>query len=572
MKEQLDKDFKQLDKPILVIIDDVDRLSSDEIVLLFQLIKANGDFHNLIYLVMCQRSFVETALGKLAPGAGREFLEKIVQIPFDIPVASGQILKKELFGKLAQLGVGFERLEENKALNKLYSDSLKTYFVTMRDICRFINTLSFHVVLLRSGRGLQVNVIDLIVLEVLRVFEQGIYERMPTIRDSLLLVSRFVDERETHPMFQSDIAYLLDGVAKDSLLEVKKILSYLFPNINFEAGEDGFGRVVGRDLMKKGIEDRRVYHQQYFDRYFQLVIPSGDIRIDRFNELLSLNQSPQIVALLDKIKQEMIFSSILLDLQQSIVNKRISFDPSLIAGILSFWETKFNEVLISFVGDNSELVQLMFCAVEDNKGVRYHKDSFDKFMDKHKLGVTLELLEEILDFVFGCGFSNEEFLEVLWRTEAVLLVYMIIKRCHRSCIVDPESSLAKAFCEKFDESVEKGSLVVTPFLSACFRWRLGLIPRREGRQQFISKLLGRQFRVMDIIVLAYGYGTVNRLQLELLVHLNMLVERDELVKSYKIIERYVVSPHKEAWRDFKEKADRYTDFTGFDLVGLGGGW
>jgi predicted KAP-like P-loop ATPase len=52
VKKDLSNTLKALKEPILIVMDDVDRLSTDEIKLLFQLVKANADFPNLIYLLL----------------------------------------------------------------------------------------------------------------------------------------------------------------------------------------------------------------------------------------------------------------------------------------------------------------------------------------------------------------------------------------------------------------------------------------------------------------------------------------------------------------------------------------
>jgi len=68
--------LEKIQNPLLIIIDDVDRLTNDEIRSLFKLVKANADFPNLIYLILCDREVVEESLDKLTPGRGKEFLKK----------------------------------------------------------------------------------------------------------------------------------------------------------------------------------------------------------------------------------------------------------------------------------------------------------------------------------------------------------------------------------------------------------------------------------------------------------------------------------------------------------------
>jgi hypothetical protein len=72
--------LRALKKPILIVMDDVDRLSIDEVMLLFQLVKASADFPNMVYLLLFQRDIVEKSLQDGAPTSAREFLEKIVQV------------------------------------------------------------------------------------------------------------------------------------------------------------------------------------------------------------------------------------------------------------------------------------------------------------------------------------------------------------------------------------------------------------------------------------------------------------------------------------------------------------
>jgi len=83
IKAEIAKDLKRLRAPILVVLDDLDRLTPHEMLEAFQLIKANGDFPNLTYLVLCERAVVENNITKALSVPGRDYLEKIVQVAFD---------------------------------------------------------------------------------------------------------------------------------------------------------------------------------------------------------------------------------------------------------------------------------------------------------------------------------------------------------------------------------------------------------------------------------------------------------------------------------------------------------
>jgi predicted KAP-like P-loop ATPase len=96
----------------------------------FQLVKANADFPNLVYLLLFQRDIVEKNLEKVTSGSGKDFLEKIVQVGFDAAAqprnktAAEEILK-QLFPRLT---VGSEE-RYYRQLRVCHSDVFDRYFL-----------------------------------------------------------------------------------------------------------------------------------------------------------------------------------------------------------------------------------------------------------------------------------------------------------------------------------------------------------------------------------------------------------------------------------------------------------
>jgi hypothetical protein len=62
LKRELTELLRQLRQPLLVVIDDIDRLTPDEMKAVFQLVRANADLPNLVYLLLFPREPVERAL------------------------------------------------------------------------------------------------------------------------------------------------------------------------------------------------------------------------------------------------------------------------------------------------------------------------------------------------------------------------------------------------------------------------------------------------------------------------------------------------------------------------------
>lgn len=67
------------------MIDDVDRLSNEEIISVFQLVKTIADFPYAVYLLAFDCEIIINALREVQKGDGAEYLEKIVQVPFELP-------------------------------------------------------------------------------------------------------------------------------------------------------------------------------------------------------------------------------------------------------------------------------------------------------------------------------------------------------------------------------------------------------------------------------------------------------------------------------------------------------
>lgn len=99
-KREVEKTLLELDCKILVVIDDIDRLSNEQIRLVFQLVNAVAGFPNTIYLLSFDKDIVSRALEDVQGCNGQEYLEKIIQVPFDVPPVDISRLYNVLFEKL----------------------------------------------------------------------------------------------------------------------------------------------------------------------------------------------------------------------------------------------------------------------------------------------------------------------------------------------------------------------------------------------------------------------------------------------------------------------------------------
>ena len=167
LKTDITKALKEQQKRIWVIIDDIDRLTSDEIRQLFRLIKAVADFPNIVYLLAFDREVVVKAVEQMQDSSGEAYLEKIVQVPFELPLPDKTSLRKLLFERLQAILADIpDELFDQTYWGNVYLDGIEHFITTPRDIIRLTNTLS---VTYPAVKG-EVNPVDFIAVETLRVF------------------------------------------------------------------------------------------------------------------------------------------------------------------------------------------------------------------------------------------------------------------------------------------------------------------------------------------------------------------------------------------------------------------
>jgi len=283
-KSDLADVLKGRTKPVLVVIDDIDRLTREEIRQIFQLVKANADLPKLVYLLLFQRDVVERSLARLAPISGREFLKKIVQVEFNVPEIDPprleRILDEGLDRLLSTPGVQ-ERFDKERWYN-VFIPGLRRYFKSLRDVYRFLASLEFHLGLFRTESSFAVNPVDLIALEGLRVFEPDVYRQLPdakhVVTGSTADLDRQRGAKETREVVESILQVCLQ--TRD---RVEVILKQLFPRV--QGALENYGISGGEERWQREL---RVCDPDIFGRYFSLSFPEGDIPQPEFDRLLAL--------------------------------------------------------------------------------------------------------------------------------------------------------------------------------------------------------------------------------------------------------------------------------------------
>src|SRR5665648_549329 len=103
---EIAEELRKQPRRIFVTVDDIDRLNPEEIRQLFGVIKSIRDSPNVVYLLTFDKRVVIEALRESQGISGENYLEKIVQFPFELPLPDRSSLYRLLFARLESIMAG----------------------------------------------------------------------------------------------------------------------------------------------------------------------------------------------------------------------------------------------------------------------------------------------------------------------------------------------------------------------------------------------------------------------------------------------------------------------------------
>lgn len=269
-KKDIEKHLNKLDKKILIIIDDIDRLNNTEIKQIFQLIKSLGNFPNTIYLSSMDKDVVINALSEVQQGDGNEYLEKIINVPLEIPQLSKSDVHKFLFSKLDEIIKDIDEKDfDQNYWGNIFHSGYKNFFGNIRDVIRYINILRFN----HNALKQKVNIIDLMVVSAFQVFEPKVYEFLKHNKDLLSGQESdgggysYSQKSENQKKLREELDKCKVKLQKLDENSFSDLLKELFLKVNEASSNTHY---IGglSDLRKKS----KVSSPEYFDAYFSLTL------------------------------------------------------------------------------------------------------------------------------------------------------------------------------------------------------------------------------------------------------------------------------------------------------------
>ena len=182
-KENIVNLLREANRKIIVIIDDIDRLSNEQIRQVFQLVSSVAKFPNTTYLLVFDREIVVKALEKVQEGDGNDYLEKIIQLPIQLPELNNEKLYELLFERLDTLIKKYPSIAfKEDRWSKLFSTCIAPFICTIRDINRLINLLQFKF----SGIPSDVDFSDMVALSSIEINQPQLYDWIKDNKNTVL--------------------------------------------------------------------------------------------------------------------------------------------------------------------------------------------------------------------------------------------------------------------------------------------------------------------------------------------------------------------------------------------------
>ena len=267
-KTKIEEGLKQLDKPIVVTIDDIDRLAADEMFEVLRLIRNTAAFPNLIYVVCYDKDYVVRQIQKKGISESDLYLEKIFPLELSLPKTEEVSLMETFRHSLIYMNFMHGR-RESLIRGLTHEDELMMVRLlpTYRKMKRFARLLVTNGTFITKKVGEKnVDLYDLLLIELLHFCMQDVYVTLRDKPEELLDAKTDDRTRQVRYYLKSDFLNILEN--KNLNIYETKLLCKCF------------------DIRT----DERTHHLAYVDsymNYFCMSTPTVMISKEEFISVIS---------------------------------------------------------------------------------------------------------------------------------------------------------------------------------------------------------------------------------------------------------------------------------------------
>ena len=286
-KQDLIDIFYNLDYKIIISIDNIDRLSDDEIQQIFLLVKSLADFPNVIYILSFDQNIVIKTLNKLQVYSGEDYIKKIIQIEILVPEITQSRKNSLIFKRIYPI---YEKFSKDSWIplddfNDIYW-MIVPFIKNIRDLNRLVNIFNFYLFSFKD----EININDFLLLLVLQLFEKECYDEIKNNKKFLLdYVSIQRYSRDEQNEMINDFYNNLCNVSKADNKSLLSLLVYILPIFNRIQIPN-----ISLDHGSEDDKELRLCSNNHFDKYFTLSLEDDDVSNGLINQIVNLDDFNEI--------------------------------------------------------------------------------------------------------------------------------------------------------------------------------------------------------------------------------------------------------------------------------------
>ncbi len=287
LRERAAEGLKTLDHPVLMILDDLDRLSPEELLLTFKLVRLLGRLPNVYYLLAYdEETLIEVLESTDLVGTGTDraqrYLEKIVQVRLEIPPLLTEQRSTLVNATLDELCRRHSITLPVDASNRL-SRAWRECMVDYLDQPRSVKRLFTQVDSLWPEVAGEVDFVDFVAITFLRTFERSTFDLVLTHREELLQLDSgwgLSSQQERPEERWQRWRKLISSTSPKHPDSIANLLSQLFLYLRGARDATSYMGSYAEDVKRRlGVGSR-----EYFDRYVQSGVPDSELRLSMVRE------------------------------------------------------------------------------------------------------------------------------------------------------------------------------------------------------------------------------------------------------------------------------------------------
>lgn len=298
-KEDLETILKESNQKIIVMIDDIDRLTNSQIRDIFHLVKQVGNLPNIVYILSMDREIVCRALKEIHNIDGNEYLEKIIQVPFEIPQISKSKVHEYLLNQLNQIinERSNDTIIDGSYWGKVFINCVTPYIDNLRDVNRLVNIFKFKYEALHQ----EISVEDMIGITTLEVLESKLYKWIYNHKDILCkkIEDKTFRNKTISGEYRKEFYDEFKGINIDPDRSIRCI-STMFPVFAKEINEYQGIYQSNAESKKK----MRICDDERFDIYFRHDLDSVEVSRSIIKDFLFTFNEEELGAAIEEINRK----------------------------------------------------------------------------------------------------------------------------------------------------------------------------------------------------------------------------------------------------------------------------